>query len=278
MSSTTIPPVETNHDAGNEEEGKEEEQNAMMAEMGFASFGSKGRGPRAKKVKVRPDGEEEVGTGGNMIPLGQGRTRRGIEGGAGDGKGPEGDETVGEVGSISGKVVMGTGIIGGYAGANAGGDRMQGGAQGPGAIDNASLRYGRTMGNEDRIELHEEEEEEDPHYDDDDDEHFEKIEGTKHDIPPHPAPSSSSSSQAHQKPKAHSQPLPQPLPPRPPTASIHTATGRSQPQHSHPTSSGKRDDGIWDWQALRRGVRVNERGDMAFYDGSFVEDPWRALK
>lgn len=39
---------------------------------------------------------------------------------------------------------------------------------------------------------------------------------------------------------------------------------------------GKRGDGEWDWQALRRGV-VDERGDVAFYDGSFVEDPWRGL-
>lgn len=40
---------------------------------------------------------------------------------------------------------------------------------------------------------------------------------------------------------------------------------------------GKRGDGEWDWQALRRGVVVDERGDVAFYDGSFVEDPWRGL-
>ncbi len=40
---------------------------------------------------------------------------------------------------------------------------------------------------------------------------------------------------------------------------------------------GKRGDGTWDWQALRKGVVVNERGDVAFYDGSFVEDPWRGL-
>ena len=35
-------------------------------------------------------------------------------------------------------------------------------------------------------------------------------------------------------------------------------------------------DGQWDWQALRRGVR-DARGDMAFYDASFVEDPWKHL-
>lgn len=39
---------------------------------------------------------------------------------------------------------------------------------------------------------------------------------------------------------------------------------------------GKRSDGEWDWHALRKGV-LDERGDVAFYDGSFVEDPWRGL-
>lgn len=40
---------------------------------------------------------------------------------------------------------------------------------------------------------------------------------------------------------------------------------------------GKRADGEWDWHALRNGVVVDERGDVGFYDGSFVEDPWRGL-
>lgn len=39
---------------------------------------------------------------------------------------------------------------------------------------------------------------------------------------------------------------------------------------------GRKEDGEWDWQALRRGV-ADERGDVAFYDASFVEDPWRGL-
>ena len=45
---------------------------------------------------------------------------------------------------------------------------------------------------------------------------------------------------------------------------------------------GKRGDGGWDWRALRMGVVVDDggggRGDVAFYDGSFVEDPWRGLR
>jgi len=34
--------------------------------------------------------------------------------------------------------------------------------------------------------------------------------------------------------------------------------------------------GSYDWQSLRRGVR-DERGDVAYYDASFVEDPWKHL-
>ncbi|KAM0797940.1 hypothetical protein BDR22DRAFT_914402 [Usnea florida] len=39
---------------------------------------------------------------------------------------------------------------------------------------------------------------------------------------------------------------------------------------------GRGEDGEWDWQALRMGVR-DQRGDVAFYDKSFVEDPWRGF-
>ena len=39
---------------------------------------------------------------------------------------------------------------------------------------------------------------------------------------------------------------------------------------------GQNTDGQWDWQALRRGV-TDARGDVAFYDASFVEDPWKHL-
>lgn len=45
---------------------------------------------------------------------------------------------------------------------------------------------------------------------------------------------------------------------------------------SYRAEAGKRVNDEWDWQALRRGVR-DERGDLAFYDGSFVEDPWKHL-
>ena len=43
------------------------------------------------------------------------------------------------------------------------------------------------------------------------------------------------------------------------------------------SQGGKLQSGEWDWQALRRGVR-DERGDVAYYDASFVEDAWAGLK
>ena len=39
---------------------------------------------------------------------------------------------------------------------------------------------------------------------------------------------------------------------------------------------GKLTNGQWDWTALRKGVR-DEHGDTAYYNASFVEDPWAAL-
>lgn len=43
------------------------------------------------------------------------------------------------------------------------------------------------------------------------------------------------------------------------------------------TLDGRKADGQWDWWALKKGV-VDERGDVAFYCGSFVEDPWGRLR
>ena len=33
----------------------------------------------------------------------------------------------------------------------------------------------------------------------------------------------------------------------------------------------------YDWNALKKGIK-DERGDVAYYDASFVEDPWKHLK
>ena len=60
----------------------------------------------------------------------------------------------------------------------------------------------------------------------------------------------------------------------PSTTSIHNIPIMS-PYVQH--TGGKDSNGNWDWQALRRGV-IDENGDTAYYDESFVEDPWRHLR
>lgn len=50
-------------------------------------------------------------------------------------------------------------------------------------------------------------------------------------------------------------------------------TGPSAPAHDNITLA---DGSVMSLQALRRGVR-NERGDMAYFLPSFLEDPWRDL-
>lgn len=232
----TAPIVQSSVDEG----GPDEEQKAMMAEMGFATFGSKGKGPKAKRVKVRPDGEVNVGTGGNVIPLGQGR-RRGGRGGGGAGGGAGGDGGVGSAGD-------GDGL---------GSERVED-ADDDGAGEGVG---GVRLPHED-VGSKDEERYEDPRYDEDGDE--DTPVRSESSLPPRPATNT--------------------LPLKPPSASYPvmgmgapgTGSGGGWGQ-SQRRRDGKKEDGSWDWQALRKGVR-DERGDMAFYDGSFVEDPWRALR
>ena len=56
-----------------------------------------------------------------------------------------------------------------------------------------------------------------------------------------------------------------------------TITPQRKEHTVHPLLTAK--DGFegHTWNEWRRGVR-NEKGDMAFYDASFVEDPWRGLR
>ncbi|KAL9634376.1 MAG: hypothetical protein Q9164_004127 [Protoblastenia rupestris] len=55
------------------------------------------------------------------------------------------------------------------------------------------------------------------------------------------------------------------------------ASGAFNCPAGHDREEGRMGNGQWDWQALRRGVR-DERGDTAFYDASFTEDPWAGLR
>ena len=66
------------------------------------------------------------------------------------------------------------------------------------------------------------------------------------------------------------------LPKRPPSPE-HVHEGVKGVALQVETEPGKLANGQWDWNALRKGVR-DERGDTAYYNASFVEDPWAALK
>ena len=44
----------------------------------------------------------------------------------------------------------------------------------------------------------------------------------------------------------------------------------------HSPVAGGSDQARYDWYALRKGVR-DQNGDLAYYDVSFVEDPWKGL-
>lgn len=54
-----------------------------------------------------------------------------------------------------------------------------------------------------------------------------------------------------------------------------TTTSPSSVQRATAAAGGQRN--AYNWHALRRGVR-NEMGDVAYYDASFVEDPWEHLR
>lgn len=49
-----------------------------------------------------------------------------------------------------------------------------------------------------------------------------------------------------------------------------------QSTYSNPTSQSQHGRQKHDFKSLRKGTR-DEWGDMAYYDGSFVEDPWKGL-
>lgn len=241
MSLSAVPDFEEGGDA-------DEEQDAMMAEMGFASFGSKGSGPKAKKVKLRQDGEAEVGTGGNMIPLGKGRR----DGNGRSGRGMEENQTV-QMGQTAGKV-MGTGVIGSATAIVDGYAKGSWTLSGPENARTDGVRLTpRVMGIEDHEPF------EDPRYDDDEDTTVQ------------------SESSIPQKSNINALPMNPLTGSHPAVGNPGSGGGGGGQVQGQRRTDGKREDGSWDWQALRRGVR-DERGDMAYYDRSFVEDPWRALR
>ena len=71
--------------------------------------------------------------------------------------------------------------------------------------------------------------------------------------------------------------VPTGLPPKPPANDLNLPGQDVAGDQMQSRDPGKRADGEWDWYALRRGVK-EKNGDVAYYDSSFVEDPWAHLK
>lgn len=59
-------------------------------------------------------------------------------------------------------------------------------------------------------------------------------------------------------------------------AQLDTEFHLTGPQAPSSRGTGLMEDGGHDWAALRRGVRT-ANGDTAYYDKSFVEDPWKEI-
>lgn len=55
---------------------------------------------------------------------------------------------------------------------------------------------------------------------------------------------------------------------------VHLTTNPGSVHRAAAAAGGQPD--AYHWQALRKGIR-NEIGDIAYYDASFVEDPWKHL-
>ncbi|KAL6715196.1 hypothetical protein ACLMJK_007460 [Lecanora helva] len=62
-----------------------------------------------------------------------------------------------------------------------------------------------------------------------------------------------------------------------PTSSHNAMNEKQNVEENNNHGFTKGAEVTWDWQALRKGIK-DENGDVAFYDQSFVEDPWRELR
>lgn len=220
---------------------------AVMAEMmGFSSFGSKPN-PK-KKRKLHPTSPENTGSGSNSLPLGIGsRGKRKLEQAKDKGKDYESDQ---------GK-------------RNAGGEKCDkrdsvddsvddGGVplQGPSQIPHPQLN--QSVKDSDLI--------------------LDSI------IKTHPKVLEEENSAKSGFEKNSSRVLAEDLPfyitqaQQNPAVFPYQSPSKLLLQLSYPNPASQSQHGRQkhDFKSLRKGIR-DERGDMAYYDGSFVEDPWRGL-
>lgn len=227
---------------------------AVMAEMmGFSSFGSK---PNSKKKrKLHPTSPENTGSGSNSLPLGTGsRGKRKLELAKDKGKGGERDQGKRNEGGEEK-----------FDQRDAEDDSVDDGGvplKGPNQIPQPQLN--QSVKDSDLIldsitkthaKVIEEEEEEENSAKSGFEKNASRVlaEGLPLYI-----------TQAQQNPSV--------LPYQSPSqlllqSSYPNPASNSQSQHGRQKH---------DFKSLRKGIR-DERGDMAYYDGSFVEDPWRGL-
>lgn len=216
---------------------------AVMAEMmGFSSFGSK---PNPKKRrKLHPTSPENTGSGSNSLPLGTGsRGKRKLEQGK-----DEGDQ--GKRNECGEK----------YDKRDAEGDSVDDGGvplQGPSQIPHPQLN--QSVRDSDLI--------------------LDSIIKTQAKVPEEENSAKSGFEKNASRVLAEGLPLyitqaqqnPSVFPYQSPSQLLLL-----QSSYPNPASQSQHGRQNHDFKSLRKGIR-DERGDMAYYDGSFVEDPWRAL-
>ena len=233
---------------------------AVMAEMmGFSSFGSKPN-PK-KKRKLDPTSPENTGSGSNSLPLGTGsRGKRKLEQAKDKGKDDERDQ--GKRNEGGEKYDRGDAEDDSV---DDGGVPLQGPSQFPRpqlnqSVKDSDLILDSIIKKHHAKVLEEEEEEEEGEEENSAKSGFEKNasrvvladEGLPLYIP-----------QAQQNPFV--------FPHQSPSQLLLL-----QSSYPNPASQSQHGRQKHDFKSLRKGIR-DERGDMAYYDGSFVEDPWRGL-
>ncbi|KAL8775656.1 MAG: hypothetical protein Q9209_000152 [Squamulea sp. 1 TL-2023] len=233
-----LPPPNHNDSDNSEDE--------MAAAMGFSSFGTQHPAKR-KKINHSMDREGSA-TGGNTLPLGNPRSRQGMEGM--DGTTVGGRESVGG-GSDPGvgrKVEEAADVL------DARGGRLEGSLVGVESTDETSTLIQRQNELLERIN------------DGLSSHSHPAMETTAHHLHQMISkPSTNTSMIHHIDTDTNTNP------------NISQANEALPPKEQRNKVSTKDGFGGHTWNEWRKGVR-NERGDMVFYDASFVEDPWRNLK
>lgn len=220
---------------------------AVMAEMmGFSSFGSKPN-PK-KKRKLHPTSPENTGSGSNSLPLGTGsRGTRKLEQAKDEGKDDERDQSKINEGGEK------------YDKGDAEDDSVDDGGvplQGPSQILHPQLN--QSVKDSDLI--------------------LDSIIKTHAKVLEKDNSAKSGFEKNASRVLAEGLPLSITQAQQNPSVLPYQSPSQLLLQSSYPNPASQSQHGRQkhDFKSLRKGIR-DERGDMAYYDGSFVEDPWRGL-